>query len=320
MEKHTRRVVAELCGVGIGAGFASGQELAMFFARFGPWSWLGVGTAAAVMGGICYGLMRRPGLGGMPESWQGKRLAQLWRGMFAALMIVTGGGMLAAGGEIVQLLLPMHGALPLGLGSTLLLAWALARREDTALAQVSRMLLLALAAVLAAGMFLPAEPFASLEQSPPWQSLPMGVCYGGFNGALAAPLMAEAGKRLQGNQRRRCAWLFTLVTAALLAWGNGVLLRHGGLIGQELPFVRLLARLGRGGYVLGACALYLAALTTLSACIKALNGLLGSWVWAGCGAIGVLSLGGMSAIVGKAYPVLGGSCALLLAFAMRRKS
>lgn len=319
MEKRTRRMVAELCGVGVGAGFASGQELAAFFARFGPWSWLGVGAAGAVMGGLCYGLLRRPGLGGMPERWHGRWPARLWQGMFAALMIVTGGGMLAACGEIAQLLLPLRSVRAAGLGA-MLLAWALSRREGTALAQVSRVLLLALVAVLAAGMFLPVEPFARLEQSPLWQSLPMGLCYGGFNGALAAPLMADAGKRLNPNQRRRCAWLYTAVTVALLAWGNGVLLRHGGLVGQALPFVRLLAGLGRGGYVLGACALYLAALTTLSACIRALHGLLGPWAWAGCGAVAVLSLGGMEAIVSVAYPILGAGCVLLLALALGQKS
>lgn len=320
MEKRTRRIVAELCGVGIGAGFASGQELAAFFARFGAWSWLGVTAAVAVMGSACYGLMRRPGLAGMPEKWHGRWMAQLWRGMFASLMLVTGGAMLAAGGEIAGLLLPFHSAQALGLGGTLLMAWVLAQREGTALARVSRMLIAALAIVLAAGMFLPVESMISLEHPPVWQSLPMGVCYGGFNAALAAPLMARAGESLPPDQRRRCAGLFTAVTALLLAWGNGVLLRHGGLIHQELPFVHLLAGLGKAGYVLGGLALYLAALTTLSACMKSLRTLLGSWAFAGYGALAILSLGGMGAIVSVAYPILGGGCALMLALALMQKS
>lgn len=317
MEKRTRRIAAELCGVGIGAGFASGQELAAFFARFGAWSWLGVAAAVAVMGGACYGLMRRPGLAGMPEKWQGCWLAQLWRGMFASLMIVTGGAMLAAGGETAGLLLPFRGAHALGLGGTLLLAWMLARREGTALARVSRMLIGALAIVLAAGMFLPVKNVVSLEHPPVWQSLPMGVCYGGFNAALAAPLMARAGESLPPDQRRRCVGIFTAVTAFLLAWGNGALLRHGGLIHQELPFVHLLAGLGKAGYVLGGLALYLAALTTLSACMKSLRTLLGPWACAGCAALAILSLGGMGTIVSVAYPILGGGCALLLALAQK---
>lgn len=319
MEKRTWRIAAELCGVGIGAGLASGQELAAFFARFGPWSWLGVGAAASVMGSVCYGLMHRPGLAGMPESWQGHWPGRLWRGMFAGLMVTTGGAMLAAGGEIAGLLLHFHGARAMGQGATLLLAWGLAQREGTALAQVSRVLIGVLAAVLAVGMFLPTDPFASLEQSPAWQSLPLGVCYGGFNAALAAPLMARAGERLQPVQRRRCVAVYTAVTALLLAWGNGVLLRHGGLIHQELPFVRLLTGMGKTGYVLGGAALYLAALTTLSACMKNLRTLLGTRVFAGSAALAALSLGGMKAIVSVAYPILGGGCALLLALALGQK-
>lgn len=320
MGKRSGCSMAELCGVGIGAGFASGKELAAFFARFGPWSWLGVAAAVAVLGGACYRLMCRPGLAGMPTSWQGRWLARLWQGMFAALMITTGGAMLAAGGELAGLLVPFHGAHALGLGVTLLMAWTLARHESAALARVSRALIAAMMAVLAAGAFLPPKAAASLEQASSWQCLPMGVCYGGFNAALAAPLMASTGKSLQPHQRLRCAGLFTVITGLLLACGNGVLLRHDGLIHQELPFVYLLAGLGQTGYALGAVVLYLAALTTLSACMKSLRTLLGPWAWAGGGAVAVLSLGGMGAIVSIVYPILGGGCALLLVLALGQKS
>ena len=66
MEKRTGRVAAEICGAVVGAGFASGKEIALFFSRFGVWSWAGIATAVAVVGAVCLGVMRCPGVAGMP--------------------------------------------------------------------------------------------------------------------------------------------------------------------------------------------------------------------------------------------------------------
>lgn len=311
----TGRTVAELCGVGIGAGFASGRELAAFFARFGAWSWLGVAAAAAVMGCACYGLLGCTGGTGMPSSWQGRWQAGLWQGMFAMLMVATGGAMLSAGGGLAALA-PVPGSWAWGLGATLLLGWRLARQNSPALARVSRVLVAAVVAMMLSGLVLPAEPSIPLPAEQGWHSLPMGLCYGGFNAALAAPMITAAGQHLSLRQRRRTALLFTSITAALLCCGNGVLLRHPEVMGEELPFVRLAAPLGRAGYALGVCALYLAAVTTLAACIGGLQALLGRWLPAGVAALGVLALNGMGAIVAVVYPVLGGLCAGLLAWAL----
>lgn len=311
----TGRTTAELCGVAIGAGFASGRELAVFFARFGPWSWLGVGASALVMGAACWGIMRCPGTSGMPRCWEGRWQAKLWRGMFSLLMIATGGAMLSAGGELAALL-PLPGCEALGLGGTLLLAWWLARRDSPALAQVSRALVAAMVLVVLSGLVLPGAPATLLVEASPWQSLPMGLCYGGFNAALAAPMMASAGETLEPHQRRWCASGFAAVTAILLCCGNGALLRHPEAIGAELPFVYLAAPMGKAGYALCASGLYLAAVTTLSACMKSLRSLLGPWMAAVTAAMALLSLSGMGTIVAVVYPVLGGLCAALLAWAL----
>lgn len=320
MEKRAGRAAAELCGVVLGAGFASGREIAAFFTRFGSWSWLGVAGAAIVMGGVCRGVLRRPGVAGMPVSWAGTWREMLWRGLFALLLGAAGGAMLAAGGELAALVLPLPRAQAIGWCITLVLAWLMSRRENPALAQVSRGLIAVLVCVLGAGLFLPVSPGVAIVNGSPWASLPMGVCYGGFNAALAAPVMASVGEILLPEQRRRCSAAFAWVTAALLCFANGVLLRHGALVGESMPFVRLLSALGQGGYLLGAGALYLASLTTLTACMKGLRGLLGrhgGWSWL---AMAALSLGGMGNIVGVAYPVLGGSCALLLGYSLRQKT
>lgn len=313
MGKRTGRAAAELCGAVIGAGLASGQEIAAFFARFGAWSWPGVAAAAGVMGWLGLGLMRRPGAAGMPLTWRGRWLEWVWRGMFAALLTATGGAMLASGGEVAALLLPFRGARALGLGAILLAAWYLAGRDTPLLAVVSQGLILCLVGMVAAGLLLPVEESVSLQAQGGAEGVLYGLCYGGFNAALAAPVMAMTGARLNPGEQKRCVAGFTVILALLLACGNGVLLRHGSLRGAQLPFVMLLRPLGHSGYALAGGALFLAALTTLAACLRGLNTLVRSpWVYL---ALPVLSLGGLEGIVGVVYPVLGAGCFLLLAAA-----
>lgn len=311
--KKPGRAAAELCGAVIGAGFASGREVASFFARFGGWSWLGVAAAVAVLGGICLRLMRHPGEGGMPLGWCGTWLAHLWRGMFVSLMLATGGAMMAGGGEIAALMLPLHGARCIGLAGTLALAWWLAGRENAGLAMVSKGLIACLLAVVLVGLFLPVRETASLRPAENgWGSLVQGLCYGGFNAALAAPVISLTGAELSPKEQRRCAAVFTVVLAVLLACGNAVLLRHAALQEAQLPFVMLLSGWGKAGYVLGGAALYLAALTTLVACLRGLKLLLPGHMGAAVVGVALLSLSGLEGMVGVAYPVLGGGCFLLL--------
>ena len=123
MEKRPGRVAAEICGAVVGAGFASGKEIASFFSRFGGWSWAGIMLAVAVVGAVCLGVMRRPGVAGMPLAWQSRGLGRLWTALFTGLMAATGGAMLAGAGEVAALLLPVRGAYWLGMGATLVLAW-----------------------------------------------------------------------------------------------------------------------------------------------------------------------------------------------------
>ncbi|MGN0763091.1 MAG: hypothetical protein ACI4MK_06870, partial [Aristaeellaceae bacterium] len=99
MDQQAKAVAMAAVGAVVGAGFASGREIDSFFSRYGAWSWLGVAAAAAVAGGIALGVMRRPGQGGMPEGWRGRWPGRLWQGMFGALLLFTGGAMLAGAGE-----------------------------------------------------------------------------------------------------------------------------------------------------------------------------------------------------------------------------
>ena len=318
MEKRTGRVAAEICGAVVGAGFASGKEIALFFSRFGVWSWAGIATAVAVVGAVCLGVMRCPGVAGMPLCWQGRVPGLMWTALFTGLMAATGGAMLAGAGEVAALLLPVRGAYWLGAAATLGLAWMLAGRKLQVLPMVSRALILCLAAVVVLGAALPRREAALLHTASRAQlpaGLVCGACYGGFNVALACPAAAD-GAALTARQRRRCTGMVCLALGLLLGCGNLVLVRSPGLQGEALPFIRMLAPAGKAGYYLCGAALYLAALTTLAAALRGLRALLGRKYPAGAAALAVLSLGGLERLVARVYPLLGAGCLMLLALAM----
>ena len=312
MKRKTSRVASELSGAVIGAGLASGREIASFFARFGVWSWLGIAAAVGLTAWLSLGLMRQPGEAGMPLHWRGGWWACVWRGMVAALLMATGGAMLAAGGEVAALLLPFHGARIVGLAVMMGSAWYMTRQDVPLLANLSRGLILCLLAVMAAGLFLPRETGFRLQSTGGAEGVLYGLCYGGFNTALAAPVIAGAGSNLEEKEQRRCVLLFILILTVLLCCGNAVLLRHSMLQGEQLPFIMLLRPLGRVGYVLGGISMGLAALTTLVACLRGLQAIMKQHAVMGVAGILLLSAGGLEGIVGAVYPVLGAGCFLLM--------
>lgn len=323
MEKQARRAAAEICGAVIGAGFASGREIDSFFTRFGAWGWLGVAAATLVLGFAVWGVMRRPGIAGMPRKWQGHWQGWLWQGAFTALMIATGGAMLAGAGEIAALMAPVHGAYGLGMAVTLLLGCLLAGRELSVLPVVSKGLLICLAFVAAAGILLPAQEAVAVRPGDSSGGLPAGVlhgvCYGGFNAALAVPVIALTASKLDANAKKQCVMTVTGVLGVLLALGNLTLTRHAAIQGESLPFVRLMAALGKAGYWLGGVSLYLAVLTTLTASLRGLAVLLPDrrrWRVGACAAIAVTAATGFEDIVAVIYPLLGGGCFILLVLAL----
>lgn len=300
-----------IVGAVIGAGFASGREVAAFFSRYGALSWLGAAAAIAAIAWIGLGAMASPGV---PEAWRGRWPARVWQGMFIALMAATGGAMLAASGEIAALTLPLHGSYWMGLLSTLCLAWWLSERRLAGLAIISRALTACLIVMMGMGLLAPRLRGVWVEDSAPWSQLPVsllrGLCYGGFNAALASPVLDESAAVLDRRAKRLCMLKVSLILGVVLAMGNGVLLRHPALLGVPLPYVALLGRWGQWGIALGALALYLAVLTTLTACLRGLHGLL-RWRWSFLLPMLVALLGFAGAVDGL-YPLLGGGCFLLL--------
>lgn len=292
----------ELLGAVVGAGLASGREIASFFGSYGAWGYAGALLAA----GTLYLL----GGAGMPLSWHNRWPEKLWRMLNSLLLISTGGAMLAGAGEVAALTIPVHSAYWLGMAATLLLAYLLAQRTIAGLAWVSRMMLAVLLILLLTGLTLPPMRAAALASADVPAALVRGVAYGGFNAALMRPVMEGATDAGQ-KSRRRSLFMACVMTGALLMAGQAVLMRHPALLGEAMPFVRLMAQLGQAGYALGAAALYLAILSTLTVCIRSLGG--GVFTLAG---IILTALLGFSGVVDLAYPFLGGACAVMLALAL----
>lgn len=292
------RIVWELLGAAVGAGLASGREIASFFTESGPWSWAGIVLSTAVMALL---LPAR-----MDEHWRGRWPDRLWLLLQTLLLIATGGAMLAGAGEVAALTLPVQGAYWLGLAGTLLLGWWLAFRTCGGLACVSRALLAGMALLLLFSLTRPPMRAVQLEMRSPTESLLRAMAYGGFNAALMRPVAEASGAG--GSSGRMPRWLACAGFGGLLALGNAVLMRNSALLAEPMPFVKLAAQLGRGGYLLSAICLYLAVLSTLTACLRSLGrGVLPA------GGLLLAALMGFTGVVGAAYPVLGGLCTVMMA-------
>lgn len=300
------RLPWELIGAIVGAGLASGREVASFFAQYGPWSWLGIALAV----GVLFFLADVP----LPASWQGRLPGKAWRALQTLLLTATGGAMLAGAGEVAALTLPLHGAWWIGAAGTLVLSCFLARRTVSGLAWVSRCLLAVLAVLVALGLTRPPMQAAFLHEACVPEALLRGMAYGGFNAALQSPIMARHAGVPQ-RTRQRAALVMCAALGALLCLLNAVLLRHPVLLAEPMPFIRLTAQLGPIGYALGALTFCLAILSTLTACLAGLGGGV-------LPVIGVMlvACAGFTGAVETLYPLLGGGCLLLLIGAKWRNS
>ncbi len=290
----------ELVGAVVGAGLASGREIASFFSRYGNWSWLCI--AAAVSALVWLGDARLPSR--LEERWWGK----MWRGILRLLLIATGGAMLSGAGEIAALTLPVHGAYWIGMAATFLLSWLLASKTLTGLAWISRLMLAILAALIGLGFTIPPMHAAVIDQPDIPKGLLGGLAYGGFNAALMSPILA-VGKTKQRDERKHIFRAGILILVILFL-GNAVLLRHHALLDEPMPFLEMMQGFGKTGYRLGAVSLYLAILSTLTACSRGLNGRP-----LPCAGMLIVSLAGFSGVVERIYPLLGILCFCALAAA-----
>ena len=288
----------ELVGAVVGAGLASGREIASFFSRFGLWS------VPAILLSVC--VMVWLAEAQLPPSWQGSWQGKIWRILMALLLIVTGGAMLSGAGEIAALTLPIPWAYRIGVICTFTLAWFLSQRTISGLAWITRMLLLLFAAMMLLGLTIAPKRAVLVKEQSVLLPVIKGLTYGGFNAALQSPMMALGLQYSQGA-RRRAAKRAGLLIMCILLLGNAVLLRHPALIGEAMPFLKMMNALGKGGYCLYSISLYLAILSTLTACMRSVKGELLSLL-----GIAAVSAMGFEGVVEAVYPMLRGCCFILL--------
>ena len=292
-------LVWELVGAAIGAGFASGQEIAVFFAQYGNWSYAGLAVTGAML--MLAGES-------VPDAWQNHWPEKLWKTILGVLLLATGGTMLAGAGEIWAKVLPVRWSNVMGLAVTLLLSWLLAMKTKTGLAWVSRGLVAVLMLLLSMAFRLQPMRGAVITEKDGIMALLSGGSYGGFNAALQWPVLSAA---MMDKQRKKHAlqWA-TLIIILMLFLGTLLIERNAALMGETMPFLMMMKQFGTLGYTVYILCLYLAVLSTLTACIRALNGRLGPLM-----GILLVSSGGFDTAVGTLYPLLGGACCIMLLLA-----
>lgn len=297
-------LVWELIGAAVGAGFASGRETAVFFAQYGKWGYAGLAAA-----GIMLLLAGEP----LPASWQSRWMEKVWQVLLSLLLIATGGAMLAGAGEIWARTLPITWSYWMGIAATTAIGWILAVRTKSGLAWVSRGLLGVLAVQLVLAFTVQPMKGAVLTDSKWHAAVFSGASYGGFNAALQWPIMAAVA--LENKQKKRAVRWAAILILLLLWLGMLLMQRNAALLGESMPFLMMMKRFGATGYSSFILCLYLAILSTLTACIRAVKGRM-----LPVAGIVLTSCAGFGSVVNFLYPFLGGGCCIMLLFAKMMNS
>ena len=288
----------ELVGAVVGAGLASGREVASFFSQYGVWSWPAILGAAALMYWLVLPLTR--------DCSKPLTSTSVWRLYIAIYISSTGGAMIGGAGELAKLLLPVQHAFFVGAGFTLLLCWFLSTRVNHGLAMVSQMTMAVMFCLIMLGFL--AEPKASVRISGQMSGkiLWKTVTYAGFNTPMMIPLLINL--PISSSKKRKGVIVALALIGGLLMLANAVLQRHSALIFEPMPFTKLLTMYGRLGYWVSSVCIYLAIVSTLTACIKGGQG--NPVMMLAMVAVACLGFGGVIDVV---YPLLGFAGLVLLA-------
>lgn len=305
----------------VGAGFASGRELVVFFSGQGGPSWLGVALACAGAGfltGAISALAKRTGrreLPGVFARTMGRGSGIAMQAVYSMLLILCAAAMLSTGATLGALTFPFHGSFLLGTAIVLAVGLLLMRRGALPIAGMTLVVLMAVwYLALGAGQ----EPNGIRVGGSVGISAASGLIYAAFNATVAAGVVClNAG---EGVNPRRVGLYTGLLLAAMLIPANWALLRADVETRQmALPSVVMAHKWGVTGYYLSICALFIAVVTTLSAALSALRAQLTELglrpkhaVFFSCAAALALSLAGLTTLVGVGYPAVGLMCAVML--------
>ena len=332
----------------VGAGFATGREIYLFFARYGAAGLAGCAAAALLADGIFLGAMRAAKQWNAAEITTlckraaGGRAGRLAALFYGALLCAAGGAMLAATGEAFALMLPVCRAYGLGKSSgsstvsSMMLPVCRAYGLGMALTAAACFLLRgcgleplawvgALLAPCCAALFAMILRAPVAERTRPWltaePSLPRAMlaaaCYASFNAAFCTGALCEIGMRRNEEEHGLISAQAALCIGALLALGCTALYRHGESVRYApLPVVALSRAFGATGYWLCAAALLAAVVTSYGASVRALARMIPAkfgertaWILALAATAAAARLR-LDGIIGGLYPLLGALCLL----------
>lgn len=310
----------------VGAGFATGREIYLFFARYGAAGLAGCAAAALLADGIFLGAMRAAKQWNAAEITTlckraaGGRAGRLAALFYGALLCAAGGAMLAATGEAFALMLPVCRAYGLGMALTAAACFLLRGCGLEPLAWVGALLAPCCAALFAMILRAPVaertRPWLTAEPSLP-RAMLAAACYASFNAAFCTGALCEIGMRRNEEEHGLISAQAALCIGALLALGCTALYRHGESVRYApLPVVALSRAFGATGYWLCAAALLAAVVTSYGASVRALARMIPAkfgertaWILALAATAAAARLR-LDGIIGGLYPLLGALCLL----------
>lgn len=279
-----------IIGAVVGAGFASGQETATFFAGFGTRGFWAVVLAGALFYLGIWSLLaylRDSGAASYYDALRelvGPRLAAAVDWMVAIFLEVGAGVMYAGGGEIGWQYVRI--APWAGVAIMAAMATSIVYKGVDGLIGANKVLvpiiLLGLALLFATGApgetrhDTPASPFSPSPLLRTWWS--SAVLYVSYNMILVTSVMSAITRRLGETRDIHLAALTASVVLVLVQGLASIRLASDfGLMQAPLPFAKMAGRAGKAASYVYAAAMWSAMLTTATANLQAVASRASQW-------------------------------------------
>lgn len=267
------QVAATYVGAVMGAGFASGQEIQQFFARFGQWGLMGVLVSAllfSLLGWVMLDLQQRWRISTYTAFFQrllGYQIGKIADALVSALLFVGMLAMLSGSGAVFQEYFGLSRWIGI-FSTTLIIALALWFKGEGVLWINSVLIPLKFAFCL--GIAVLAIIWASVGDGEGlvvedsllirnWVS--SAVLYVSFNLTLAMVVFASLGKEVQRPGARLGAIGGGLALGGFAMVIGMALIRFSDVSGFEIPMVAIAGKLGDWPAFLYVSVLWLAMLT-----------------------------------------------------------
>ena len=272
--KQDSAAVLTCVGAVIGAGFASGREIIVFFTQYGTHGiWLIV-LSAMVMAGLCFLCMRAAGNAADLQWCNLMRKQPVLQWSMLALLVITAGAMISAAGHMIALLWHHDRAYAVGAVGTLLAAWWMGFGSLKPLGLLGAVLTMALLCALMAALLHEPKQIIPLSGNVENQvafidAVLRATGYAGMNMALANGVVWRCAK--ETRHAGRVAGMFGWLIGVLLMLGHCVYQRFPEVHTSEFPIIALLSAYGRSSYLFSIALLYLSIITTLTSVLYALR-------------------------------------------------